>query len=54
MVKEIMQEYNITEIISLIKKTAAIMKNKDEDPIQRLLLSFEVISDYFESVDGHG
>jgi PAX-interacting protein 1 len=53
-VKELMKEFNVAEIMSLLKKIASIMKNKEEDPIQKLLLAFEAIADYFESVGGHG
>jgi hypothetical protein len=53
-VKDIMQDYNIKDLCELLKKISTIMKSKEEDPLQKLLLIFEAISDYFEPVVSDG
>ncbi len=49
-----MQEYNIKDVCELLKKISTIMKSKEEDPLQKLLLIFEAISDYFDPVVSDG
>lgn len=51
-ITEFMKEFNISDVINLFKEIAIIMKSADE-PINKLLLAFEVIANYF-SDPNHG